>query len=192
MVTDDPSARRGEPPALLDPRRTGALIGLAGALTFAFSYSSALPGPVGTAARVVTVVGVVATLWALFVRPRPLGPFVPPRPGRVVAYLLCVAGELALIAAGSRMLEAAGAADLRPALIAAVVGLHFVPFAWAFGERMFVLLGTTLLVLGGAGLLLGTGVAASGAAVASGVAMAGILCAYGLGAFAPRRSGERG
>jgi len=192
MTTGAPSTGRDEPPALADPRRWGALVGLVGALTFAFSYSWALPGTFGTVGRTATVACSAVTLWHLFVRPRPLGAYVVPSAGRIVVYLLCVAGELALIAVGSRMLDAAGAGDLRPALIAAAVGLHFVPFAWAFHQRVFLLLGPVLVVLGGVGLVLGTGLAASGTAVAAGVAMAVVLCAWSQGAFAPGRGRGRG
>jgi hypothetical protein len=170
------------PPALADPRRTGALIGLAGAVVFVFSYGSAGALPLVVRAGVVAVVA--ATLWFLFVRPRSLGPFVPPSRVGIAVYLACVAGELALIAVGTRLLESAGAGELRPALIALVVGLHFLPFSWAFHERMFALLGGLLVVLGALGLLTG---AAEALAVASGAVMALLLLAYSLGVFARGR-----
>jgi hypothetical protein len=178
------------PPRFADPRRLGAVVGLTGAVVFAFSYSPA--EPVALVARVLVAATVAAALWFLFVRPRPLGPFAPPRPARLAVYGACVVAEFALIAVGSRALESAGRGELRPALIALVVGLHFLPFAWAFSERMFALLGGALVVLGGLGLLLGSGAAAVLAAVASGVAMALLLLAYALGAFAPRSRAPRG
>ncbi|MWV58720.1 hypothetical protein [Rathayibacter sp. VKM Ac-2754] len=190
-MTDD-RARTGSPPPFVDPRRIGAAIGLVGAAVFVFSYTPGFADPLSIGVRLVTVAAIGAALWLLFARPRFLGEFVPPRRSRIVVYVCCVAVEFALIAVGSRLLEAEGRSDLRPALIAAVVGLHFLPFAWAFAERMFVVLGGALVVLGGAGLLIGTGSAARGAAVASGVVMAVILVAYGAGLFAPRaRSGGR-
>ena len=169
------------PPRFADPRRTGALIGLAGAAVFVFSYTA--DGPVSLVVRVGVVAVIAATLWFLLVRPRDLGPFAPPSRVGIAVYLACVAGELALIAVGTRLLEGAGAADLRPALIALVVGLHFLPFSWAFHERMFALLGALLVVLGALGLLTG---AADALAVASGAAMALLLLAYSLGLFARR------
>jgi len=181
--------RRSEssPPALVDPRRIGALVGLIGAATFTFSYTGGWDSLADTLARLLVGGLVLATVAFLFFRPRHLGPFVPPTAGRIGVYLLCVVGQLALIALGSRWLEQANRLELRPALIALVVGLHFLPFGWAFSERMFLLLGAALVVLGGAGLLLGSTATAEGAAVLSGVVMAGLLLAYGLGAFAPRR-----
>ena len=180
--------RRSEssPPALVDPRRIGALVGLLGAVTFTFSSTDGWQGVPGALARALVIGLVASTVVLLFLRPRHLGPFVPPTAGRIGVYLLCVGGELALIALGTRWLEQADRLELRPALIALVVGLHFLPFGWAFSERMFLSLGAVLVLLGGAGLLLGSATAASVAAVLSGVAMAGLLLAYSLGAFAPR------
>ena len=177
-MTDDAPA----PPRFADPRRTGALIGLAGAAVFVFSYTSA--GAAALVVRVAVVALIAATLWFLFVRPRGLGRLAPPTRVGIAVYLACVVGELALIGVGTRLLEGAGADSLRPALIALVVGLHFLPFSWAFHERMFALLGGLLVVLGGIGLLTG---AAEAMAVASGVVMAALLLGYSLGAFARRR-----
>lgn len=89
------------------------------------------------AAVAVAVVLAVLALLALYVRPTALGTFREPSRRALLVYGGCVVGELVLIAAGSRLLAGLGHAELRPALIAGVVGLHFVPFAWAFGERMF-------------------------------------------------------
>lgn len=177
----------GAPPRFADPRRTGTLIGLVGACVFVFSYTPGFSDPISTIARIVVIAAVGASLWFLFVAPRFLGPFVPPRGWHIGVYVLCVLGEFALIAVGARWLEAMGRLELRPALIALVVGLHFLPFAWAFKEHMFYTLGVVLVGLGGLGLLLGTQASALGAAVASGVIMALILLAYSLGFFVPRR-----
>jgi len=180
----------GEPPPLVDPRRWGSLIGMSGGLAFIGSYSSALGSAVSAPAWVVGVVLVVAALFAHYVRPVGLGPLARPRLFALAGYGACVVGELALIALGSRALTARGHADLRPALIAAVVGLHFIPFAWAFGERMFYWLGGLLLILGGVGLVVGaSGVAhaAEALAVAGGLAMLVVIALYAMGRFAPRR-----
>lgn len=98
-----------------------------------------------------------------------------------------VAGELALISLGSRTLTVAGEGNLRPALIAAVVGLHFVPFAWALSERIFSWFVGPVSVLGALGLLLGaTGVAeaAEASAVLAGLVMLTTITLYAQGRFA--------
>ena len=177
-----------EPPALMDPRRWGGVVGLVGGMVFITSYSA----PLGTVVSLLAwVLGSTLTLTAvvlLFIRPVELGPLVRPRPVAVLVYLACVAGEVVLIGLGSRALTDAGASELRPALIAAVVGVHFLPFAWAFGERMFYLLGSVVAVLGAAGLVvgaLGVARAAEVSAVLVGLAMLGIIVLYARGRFAP-------
>ena len=137
----------GEPPLLVDPRRWGSLIGLLGGLVFIGSYSSAFGAAVSTVVWTAGVVLVLAALSAHYVWPVALGPMARPSRLALVTYVACVAGELALINLGSRALTAAGDGELRPALIASVVGLHFIPFAWAFHERMFFWLGGLVCVL---------------------------------------------
>jgi hypothetical protein len=101
-------------------------------------------------------------------------------------YVLCVIGELALVAAGSRRLETTDNLELRPALIALTVGLHFLPFAWAFKERIFYMVGGTLTLVGGLGLLIGTQTSALAAATGSGLIMSLILLTYSIGLFTSR------
>lgn len=180
----------GEPPLLLDPRRGGSLVGLVGAVVFISAYSPALGAVAATTAWAAGLAGVAVTLFAHYVRPVGLGPLPRPRPLALVTYVGCVVGELALIAVGSRALATAGRDDLRPALIAAAVGLHFLPFAWAFGERMFLRLGGAVAVLGGAGMLagaLGVPRAADAAAVVAGLTMVAIIARYAQGAQPGRR-----
>jgi hypothetical protein len=198
--TPDPSFA---PPRFTDPRRLGAAVGLVGAFVFVHAYAPLLGDQASRFAVVGGYLLITAALVRLLGLPRWLGTFVVPRTGAVATYLACVVGELALLRIGSLWLTHAGREEARPALIAAVVGLHFIPFAWAFGEPMFTWLGATLLVLGAAGLtaeLTADVRAAPWAAVASGWAMALLLLAYASGAFArPRvrpgessRPGERG
>ncbi len=180
----------GEPPPWFDPRRWGSLIGLAGGLVFITSYAPAWGSVV---ALVAWVVGAALALTALvrhYVRPVALGPLARPRPLALVGYVVCVLGELALIAVGTRLLVGAGRGELRPALIALAVGLHFLPFAWAFGERMFFGLGGAVAALGALGLATGAaGVrnAAPTAAVVAGLVLLVVMTAYADGRFAPGR-----
>ncbi|WP_369053062.1 hypothetical protein [Kineococcus terrestris] len=185
----------GEPPLLVDPRRWGSLVGLAGGAVFVASYSGALGPVVAALAGTAAAVGVVAALVAHYVRPVPLGPLARPSPLALAVYGGCVVGELVLIAAGSRALDAAGRGELRPALIALAVGLHFVPFARAFRERMFLHLGGAVTALGGLGLAagaLGVPRAADAAAVLAGLVMTGVVLAYARGRYAPARATDDG
>jgi hypothetical protein len=178
----------GEPPVLVDPRRIGSLVGLVGGMVFVGSYSAALGPVVSAVAWAAGLVGVAGALIAHYVRPVPLGPLPRLSPVGMLIYLACVAGELALIAAGSRALLSADRGELQPALIATVVGLHFIPFALAFRERMFYLLGGAVAAVGAAGLLVGAiGVsrAADAAAVLAGLVMIALIRLYARGRFAP-------
>jgi hypothetical protein len=178
----------GEPPLSVDPRRWGSLIGLVGGLTFIASYSPALGAVASVIAGGTGLALALAALWAHYVRPVSLGPLARPRPRAGAAYAGCVIGEVALIAIGSRGLAAAGHDDLRPALIAAVVGLHFIPFSWAFREQMFLWLGGAVAVTGAVGLAagaLGVPNAAHGAAVIAGLITLAVITRYAQGRFAP-------
>lgn len=178
----------GEPPLWADPRRWGSLIGLAGGLVFVVSYSAALSHAVRISGWVAGSVLAAAALTAHYLRPVPLGPLTRPKPAALAIYGVCVIGELAAINLGSRALTAAGHDDVRPALIAAVVGLHFIPFAWTFGERMFSWLGGLVATLGAAGLaagFMGIPRAADAAAVTAGLVMMIIINLYARGRFSP-------
>ena len=68
--------------------------------------------------------------------------------------------------------------------------MHFVPFAWAFGEHWFYTLGLALLGLGSIGLIVGyAGMthAAEGAAVLSGLVMLALVAAHAQGRLGHRR-----
>ncbi|MDQ6648816.1 MAG: hypothetical protein M3Z02_01655 [Actinomycetota bacterium] len=158
-------------------------------MTFIAGYSSMLGSVLSAVTWVVGLVGVTAALFAHYIRPVRLGPIARPRPLALATYCGCVVGELALIAVGSRTLTSAGHAELRPALIAAVVGLHFLPFAWAFRERLFLCLGGAVTVIGTVGLMAGAlGVvhAADAMAVVAGLVMIAIIMLYAQGRFAAR------
>lgn len=156
-------------------------------MTFIAVYSSVLGSVLSAVAYVAGLVGVTAALFAHYIRPVRLGPLARPRPLALAIYGGCVLGELALIAVGTRILASTGHGELRPALIAAVVGLHFLPFAWAFRERLFLYLGGAVTVIGTAGLIAGAlGVvhAADAMAVVAGLVMVAIITLHAQGRFA--------
>ena len=180
----------GEPPLIADPRRWGSLIGLIGGMTFVVAYSPPLGGVAAVTGCAAGLGRVVAALYARYIRPVGLGALARPRPLALAVYCGCVLVELGVIAVGSRILTATGQSELRLALIASVVGVHFVPLAWAFQERMFCYLGGAVAVLGAAGLVAGAlGVSHSADALAAfaGLVMIAIINMYAQGRFVPRR-----
>jgi len=178
----------GEPPLLVDPRRWGSLIGLVGGSVFIGSYSSVLGSAVATITWTAGIVLAASILFAHYVRPVSLGPLARPHPHALAIYGGSVVGQLALIAAGTRALMATGHGGLQPALIASVVGLHFIPFAWAFREPMFLRLGGAVagaVAVGLAAGALGLPHAAAAAAVLAGLTMLTIMATWALGRFSP-------
>ncbi len=156
-------------------------------MVFIAGYSPALDSVVSFAACALGLALFAASLFAHYVRPVCLGILERPRPAALAIYAACVVAELAAINIGSRALVSADLTELRPALIATVVGLHFIPFAWAFGERMFYWLGGSVAALGATGLVLGFMGATHSpevAAVAAGLTMQIIILLYARGQFA--------
>lgn len=184
-----------EPPLLVDPRRWGSLIGLVGGLVFIGSYSPVLGAAVASLAWTAGIVLAASVLFAHYVRPVSLGPLARPHPHALAIYGGSVVGQLALIAAGTRALTATDHGGLQPALIATVVGLHFIPFAWAFREPKFLRLGAAVAGAGAVGLAtgaLGLPHAADASAVLAGLIMLAIMAVWALGRFGPSvaKSGE--
>lgn len=181
----------GEPPIFVDPRRWGSMIGVAGGMWFIAGDSAALGQIFSITAIIAGASLVAAILFAHYIRPVALGAAARPGVRALLIYCAAVVAEFTLINVAGRALDEAGNADLRPALIAAVVGLHFIPFAWAFDERMFYWLGTLVAAIGAVGLLVGLlGVphAADAAAVIAGLTMQVIILQYARGRFARHNS----
>ena len=163
----------------------GSVIGLVGGTVFVLVNRGELPQAWSTAALVAWVVLLLGAAWAVFVRRGGARQTSAPHRRAGLVYGLSVLGMLAFFVAGSAVLRAADVPELGPALIALGVGLHFIPFARAFGVPFFTGLGGAVSVVGGLGLalgLVGAPVAAPAAAV-----LAGLLMVALIGAAATRR-----
>ncbi|WP_298887432.1 hypothetical protein [uncultured Serinicoccus sp.] len=174
---------------MIHPYRVGSIIGLVGATVFVLVNRGALPGAGPVLALVAYLVAVACYVWAVWVRPAsdlPAGQ--PPRRRAGLVYLASVAGMLLVFALGRLVLAQADREELMPALVAAGVGLHFVPFAAAFRAPVFRTLGWLLAAIGTVGLVIGWlgagAVAAAAAAVTAGVVM---LLVMALGALSGGR-----
>lgn len=144
---------QGRHPA--DPRRIGATIPVIGGIVFVASNGEAVGSPWRWVLLALIVALAAVALWGLHVRRTPLG-----RPAQLgtsswFAYLGSVAFMLVGINLASQWAASLGHEAVRPAIIATFVGLHFLPFAWAFKVPMIALLGVVVAALGGLGVLLG-------------------------------------
>lgn len=163
---------------LPDPRVWGTTVGAAGGTVFVMANRGALGHPWPDVAVVVWAGVLIAYVWFVFGVRRDFAEARPPAPRAGIIYLGSVAGMLILIRLGTAALDHVGATELRPTIIVVAVGLHFFPFASAFHTPMFNILGTVMVLLGSAGLVLGAiagGRAASSAAVLSGIAILAVL-----------------
>ncbi len=164
----------------LHPQVLGGLVGAVGASTFVLVNRTLLPAPWPAVALALWVVAVAAYAWTALLRPRVLPALVAPAPRAGVVYGCAVLAMIALIAAGGAVLRANGHADLRPALVALAVGLHFLPFAAAFRAPVFRVLGGAVATVGAAGIVLGLvagPVWAPAAAVVAGLVMLAVMTA---------------
>ena len=156
----------------------GSVIGAVAGLVFVLANAGDLP-----AATVWRVAGGLAFVLVIVALRR--GPVAePPRPSRTAlrTYGLCVLGEVLAIPVGALVIRALdGPAELVVVWVVFVVGVHFLPFARAFGLPVFDLLAGTLIVLavvGGVLTLAVDAVAGPWTAVLAGFAL---LAFAGLG-----------
>jgi hypothetical protein len=157
---------------------------------FVLVNRDALSRPWPVVSLVAWVVALALYLWSAFVAVRVFPPLPGPRRGAGLVYVAGVLGMLGVIVAGSQLLRSQGQLELQPAVVVLAVGLHFLPFAWAFRAPVFALLGSLLAGLGVAGLILGWAwdpSAASVVAVLAGLGMLAVLVAYAVRPVSPFR-----
>lgn len=132
-----------------DPRRIGSSVAIVGGIVFAFANGGGVVEPPWLLALRILAVSLAAVcVWGLFIAPASLG--TPAQPHRLawLIYLLSVVAMLAAIAGGRALLVGAGLEHANSSWIAVCVGLHFIPFAWAFRERMLAGLGLAVAAVG--------------------------------------------
>jgi hypothetical protein len=155
----------------------GSVIGAVAGLVFVLANAGELP-----AAAAFRVAGVIAFVLVIVVLRRGPAPE-PPQPSRTAlrTYLLCVAGEVVAIPVGALVIRGLdGPSELVVVWVVFVVGVHFLPFARAFGLPVFGVLAWTLIVLAVAGGALTLAVDASAGpwtAVAAGFVLLGFAAA---------------
>lgn len=138
-----------------DPRRFGVLAPVIGGIVFVNAGLAELDLSWGWVLRAVAILLAVACVLQLFLRPAALGG---PERMHWSAIAIWLAGIVFMIV-GVRIAggaaDAAGMEYLRPAINAAFVGAHFIPYAWAFSTRMIIPLGIGVALIGVLGVVAG-------------------------------------
>lgn len=170
--------------------RLGSTIGAIGGLLFVVINA----GPIGApAATIVRIVGVVAFCLVLFlIRTRTSGRADGPAPSRAAlrTYWMCVAAEVVAIPVGALVLRLLHQSVLTLVWVVFVVGVHFLPFARAFGVRLFAALGVGLVVVAVAGAV--AALADGAVAVAwTAVAAGAVLLMFAAAGVLTNRVGRR-
>ena len=155
--------------------RLPALIGTAFGLLFVLINAGALPAPWPLPVRVAGVVLALAVLARVLIGP--VAPAPRPAPSAMRTYWRWVGIEGLAIFAGTFLLGRIGLGEFGVLWVIAVVGVHFLPFATAFGRRAYAVLGGVLIALAVVGALLAVLFGATGAGVA-GVAAGLVLLAF--------------
>ncbi|SDD52239.1 hypothetical protein [Auraticoccus monumenti] len=134
--------------------RIGSAIGAVGGLAFVLANASALGSPLDVVARVLGGLLFLAVLALAVVGGRGDRAEAPPSRRQIRTYGFSVLGMVLAIAAGARLLTWTGYGDLVVLWVVLVVGLHFLPFARAFTQPLFTVLGWTLVALALVGAVL--------------------------------------
>ena len=164
----------------------GGLIGVVGGMAFLLAGIAGLPGDAQSMLRSAAVALAVFALAAVLLRRRTLPALPPPAPGALRVYGAAVVVMLLLFPVTRLVARAADAPTAQIALVAAVVGGHFLPFARAFGAPVFRWIGGSMLVLVGAlAAMLRVPAAGPAGAAAAGAAMLLIVAGQALRQGAP-------
>lgn len=157
----------------MDSTYAARLIGAVFGVVFVVVNAGAAAGPWPWVIRALGVAGFAGVLLRIG---RAGEARIEPRREAIAVYWASVVIEIAAIVVGSRLLSTHGHGEYGVALVAFVVGVHFLPFSWAFRQRGFASRGLTLMALAAIGAalgLLGAGDVAIAmvAGVASGLAL---------------------
>lgn len=155
--------------------RVGALVAATAGVAFILVNAGSLTDQAAIVVRVVGGVAGVGVIARVLTRREPGAQDASPALAAWRVYWTMVAFEVVLLVVGSRVLVSSGHKELATPWVALVVGLHFLPFARAFGTPMFRWLGWALIALGVVGglaaALVGESVGAVSAGVGSGVVL---------------------
>jgi len=155
--------------------RVGAIIGGGFGTAFVLINAGELPPPWPPLTWLLGLGMAAASLRLIIVGQSSRTGARPPRSALHV-YAISVIAEVLAIPAGAIALRAVDSAELTMTWVTFVVGVHFLPFAHAFGRQHFLVLGWLLIALavGGSGMAVTVGVGwARVAAVIAGFVLLG-------------------
>lgn len=134
----------------LDGRALGSLVGLVGGEVFVQANAAGLPGELLVRSAGLALGCLVAVALIRYLRSSPTAPPPPSRAG-LRQYAGAVVALVVSIPVGAAVLRAVDHAELTPVWVVLVLGLHFLPFARAFGQPFFAPLAWTLVGMAAAG-----------------------------------------
>jgi hypothetical protein len=160
--------------------RIGALIAATAGLAFILVNAGELSEHPALVVRVLGGLAGAAVVVVVLARAEPSVPVPAPPAAAWRTYWLMVVLEVVLLITGSRLLAAHDHTELSAPWVAFIVGLHFLPFAKAFGTPLFRYLGWALITLGAVGAVLALSVGAAAGAVVGGVVSGITLFAFAV------------
>lgn len=170
----------------MDGRRLGSIVGATGGLGFVLGSAGGVPATLLWQLLAAALgVAVLVAVW------RTTAP-APPPPSRegLRLYGICVVAMLVAVPLGARLLTVADLEHLVRVWVVLVVGLHFLPFARAFGTPLFTRLGVALVgvALVGAALATVSGADDDTWPAATAVAAGFVLLGFALGGLLVRNA----
>lgn len=159
------------------------MIGASFGLVFVLANAGAAGTPWDLVLR---VAGVIAFGFAVVAAFRGRALRLQPRPSAIRVYWLCVVLEVVAMVVAFRVLAANDLQEYSVVAVALAVGVHFLPFGWAWRARSFIFVGLAMTLCGLVGVLLGVaGAGSSPAVLVAGVGSGAVLLAF---AAVPGRS----
>ena len=161
-----------------DPRVWGAIIGGVGGSLFIHINSQTFSGEAKLFVISAWLLLLAYMIYAVFFRMRRFSAMPLPHKFTGPIYTASIIGMFLLFRLGSQVLLSLNHIDLMPALAGAIVGLHFLPMAYATASKSLYALSLSMTIIGmigvAGGLMFGTTFGLIGA-VATGFAMMSVL-----------------
>lgn len=142
---------------MLHGARIGSLIGAIFGLVFFLANAEYLGSPTGNFVEIIGIILFLVTIYFGIFNGRDEVAASPPSRAAMRVYGIAVGIEVVALIGGLALISQVFKAEyLSPMWIGLVVGVHFLPFAKAFGAQVFRLLGVAMIAVALVGALVGT------------------------------------